>query len=268
MLRPVARLPVEVAPVLQRRVRRDAEVGVAADELRHPLRDRVHDLSRGRARGFLLARLQDRQIRVPAGGQARPRRAAATPRRAPGTPSRMRRSASPTPLRARFRAPTAVRKCARASGGTKKGSFHSQPRAFLVSDDLFLAERAAVRLGRAGLVRRAVPDRRVHDDDRGPALSRAPPPDRAVDRVQIRVAVLDVQDLPAVGLVAAADVLGERHGGGTVERDLVGVVEERQLAQAQVAGERRGLAGDSLHQIAVGDDGEGPVVRRSRGRAG
>ena len=78
--------------------------------------------------------------------------------------------------------------------------------------------------------------------------------------VEVRVAVLDVQHLPAVGLVARADVLGERPGGRPVERDVVVVVEVEQLAELQVAGEGRRLGGDPFHQVAVGDEREGAVV--------
>ena len=47
--------------------------------------------------------------------------------------------------------------------------------------------------------------------------------------------------MPAVGLVALADVLGERERGVALDRDVVVVVERDQPAEAEVAGERRGL---------------------------
>src|SRR6185503_19689494 len=51
-----------------------------------------------------------------------------------------------------------------------------------------------------------------------------------------------------------------REAGGAVDRDLVVVVEEDAASELQVAGERRGLRGDALHQVAVGADREDVVV--------
>ena len=116
---------------------------------------------------------------------------------------------------------TAVRKCSSASAGTKKGSSCSHPRAFFVAEDLFLAERAAVGFRRARLVRRAVADRRlttIESRSRGLRLRPAGSPDRSP---RVRVAVLHVEHLPSVRLVALPDVFGERDGGRTVERHVV-----------------------------------------------
>src|SRR5262249_11572002 len=69
--------------------------------------------------------------------------------------------------------------------------------------DLFLAERAAVSLGGPGLVRRTVAERRVDEDDRRPRFLAIRLFQRRVDRVEVGVAVLHAQDLPAVRLVPA-----------------------------------------------------------------
>ena len=62
--------------------------------------------------------------------------------------------------------------------------------------------------------------------------------------------------------------------GRAVDRDVVVVVEYDQLAQPEVAGERAGLGGDALHQVAVAGDhvgvvvddvAAGPVEARARG---
>ena len=80
-----------------------------------------------------------------------------------------------------------------------------------------------------------------------------------VSRVDLDV-LAEVHDLPAVGLVALADVLGERLRGVALDRDVVVVVEDDQAAELQVAGERRGLGLDALLHVAVGGDHEGVVV--------
>ena len=67
--------------------------------------------------------------------------------------------------------------------------------------------------------------------------------------------------VPAVGLEALGDVLGvEAQLGRAVERDVVVVVEVDEPPEAELAGQRGGLGGDALHQVAVGDDREDAVV--------
>ena len=83
--------------------------------------------------------------------------------------------------------------------------------------------------------------------------------DHRVDRLEV-VDVVEVQHLPAVGLVASGDVLGEGDLGRAVDRDAVVVPEDDEPAEAEVAGERGGLLRDALHQVAVGGDHPGAVV--------
>ena len=165
MFRPCSGPAVEVRVVLQLRVRRHREVRVAADEPGHFRRNRVQRLARGHARRFLLPRLPGRQVRVPPVGQLSLRGEAPLVRPAPDRPPPTRRSASPSRTASARRASTASRKWASASGGTKNGSSCSQPSAFFVASDLLGPERAAVRLRRARLVRRAVADGRPDDDE-------------------------------------------------------------------------------------------------------
>jgi hypothetical protein len=54
-------------------------------------------------------------------------------------------------------------------------------------------------------------------------------------------APVDVDDLPAVGLVAHRDVLAERDVGVVLDGDLVRVVDDGEVAELLVARERRGL---------------------------
>ncbi len=131
-LRPAPVCPSKSAPLLQGRVRRHAEIRVASDELRQPRRDRVLDFPGGRARRLLFAGLEDRQLRVPSVGKDAPERAAATRTRARGTSFSYSEKRLSQSCCCSLPRPRASRKRSSASGGTKKGSFHSQPSACLV----------------------------------------------------------------------------------------------------------------------------------------
>ena len=119
--------------------------------------------------------------------------------------------------------------------------------------DLLLAERRAVRAVRVLLVRRAGRDVRAHDDQARPVGDLARGVERRLQRVELEV-LAEVLDVPAVGLVARADVLGERQRRVALDRDVVVVVEADQPAEAEVAGDRRRLRRDPLLEVAVGDD--------------
>ena len=77
-------------------------------------------------------------------------------------------------------------------------------------------------------------------------------------------APVDGDDVPAVGLVALAHVLGERDVGVVLDGDVVLVVDHRQVAQLLVPGKGTGLVGDALHHVAVGGDHVDVVVERAR----
>jgi hypothetical protein len=68
---------------------------------------------------------------------------------------------------------------------------------------------------------------------------------------------------PAVGLVALADVLVERHAGVALDRDVVVVVDDAEAAEALEPGQRRRLRGDALLEVAVTRDGPDAVVERA-----
>ncbi len=74
------------------------------------------------------------------------------------------------------------------------------------------------------------------------------------------VAVGDPLGVPAVGVEALRHVLRERHRRRAVELDVVVVVQDDQLAEAQVAREARRLRGDALLQVAVAGDHVRPVI--------
>ncbi len=124
---------------------------------------------------------------------------------------------------------------------------------------LLVGHRVAVGVSRAG-AGRAIADNGLQADQGRPPLLGDPGANRSLDRLEI-VPVLHRERVPAVGLEALRDVLpGEREAGRAVDRDLVVVVEEDAAAEGEVPGERGGLRGDALHQVAVGADGEDVVV--------
>ena len=83
--------------------------------------------------------------------------------------------------------------------------------------------------------------------------------DGLVDGLEV-VAVREGNHVPAVGLVARADVLGLRELGHLVERDVVGVVQDDQIVELLVGGEAGRLRGDALLEAAVADHAEDVVV--------
>ena len=119
--------------------------------------------------------------------------------------------------------------------------------------DLLVAERRAVGAVRVLLVRRAGRDVGADDDQARPIGDRAGVGQRLLDPVELEV-LAEVLHVPAVGLVALGDVLGERERGVALDRDVVVVPERDQLAEAEVTGQRGRLGGDALLEIAVGGD--------------
>jgi hypothetical protein len=79
---------------------------------------------------------------------------------------------------------------------------------------------------------------------------------------------VDRLHLPAVGLVALRDVLGEGDVRVVLDRDLVRVVDRDEVAELLVAGEAGGLAGHALLQVAVAGDHVHEVVERARAGGG
>jgi hypothetical protein len=109
-------------------------------------------------------------------------------------------------------------------------------------------------------VRRGVGDVRAHYDQRRAPLLGYGVLRRLGQGLQI-LGVGDVLDVPPLRLEALALVLTvEGDGGRAVYGDAVVVVEVDELAECVLPGQRGGLARDALHQVAVGADGEDPVV--------
>ena len=84
--------------------------------------------------------------------------------------------------------------------------------------------------------------------------------ERGLERVAVVGDLAEVLDVPAVGLEALADVVAVGERGVAVDGDVVVVVDADQVAEAEVAGERRRLVADALHEAAVAGDDERVVV--------
>ncbi|MNQ60098.1 hypothetical protein D3C85_743670 [compost metagenome] len=125
--------------------------------------------------------------------------------------------------------------------------------------DLGIAQRSAVALFLAGLVRRAEADGGLAADQGRPRGFGAGGLDGGLDLVG--VVAVDVADhLPAVGLEALRRVVGEPALDFAVDGDAVVVVEGDQLAQAQGTGQRADFMADAFHHAAVAEEGVGEVV--------
>ena len=71
------------------------------------------------------------------------------------------------------------------------------------------------------------------------------------DLVEVVVAILDGEGVPAVGLVALHDILSEGLVGVTVNGDLVVIPDGNEVAKLEVTSQRRSLGGNTLHQAAI-----------------
>ena len=123
---------------------------------------------------------------------------------------------------------------------------------------LIRAEWRAVRLLAPRLVWRTETNDGAHCDQ-ARSLVGDRPIDGAIDRLDV-VAIFDARGVPAVGIKALQHILGPGGGGWPVELNKVVIPEIDQLVELQVPRERRGLRGDPLLQVAVGDDGEDTVI--------
>lgn len=84
--------------------------------------------------------------------------------------------------------------------------------------------------------------------------------DGSLDGSKVVVTVIDLDDVPAVSLISLGDVLGEGNSGVTVNGDLVVVPDGNEVAKLEVASQRASLAGDTLHQATIAEEGVSVVV--------
>ena len=127
--------------------------------------------------------------------------------------------------------------------------------------DLLLAERGPVGLRGVGHVRRRPADVAAQDRaSEGRSSSAMARRSAGLEGVGVVGHLAQVLDVPAVGLEAADGVVVEGDLGRAVDGDVVVVVDVDQPAEAEVAGQRRRLVADALHEVAVAADHEGVVV--------
>ena len=128
------------------------------------------------------------------------------------------------------------------------------------------AERRAVDLARVHQIRCGITDNALDRDERRPVGDGPGAVDRGQD-VRYVLAAFDPLDVPSVRLVALRHVLGQRDRRVVLDRDLVVVIEDDEVAELLTAGDRRRLRGDALLDIAVGGDHVDVVVEgRGAGR--
>ena len=122
------------------------------------------------------------------------------------------------------------------------------------------------------LVRRAIADVAVQDDQSRPALGLTENRKRILDPLDV-VGIADPQHVPLVGKKARRDVLGEGDVRVAFDGDVVVVVDPAQVVETEMPGQRGRLRADAFHQAAVAADRvdvvvedveTGPVVPRSQ----
>ncbi len=115
-------------------------------------------------------------------------------------------------------------------------------------------------LGGVGVLGRRVPDVAAqHDHARAGGLGhRLAEP--GLERVEVVGHLTQLHDVPAVGLEPLGHVVGVRELGGSVDGDVVVVVDVGEAAQPEVTGDRRRLVADALLEVAVAAEHERVVV--------
>jgi hypothetical protein len=124
-----------------------------------------------------------------------------------------------------------------------------------------------VRLAGVHLLRRGEGDDRAQQDERRPRGLRAGGLQRGEDAGDVLPALDDLH-VPAVGLVPLRGVLGQGDRRVVLDRDLVVVVDDGEVAQLLVPGQGGRLGGDALLDVAVGGDDVDLVVERALARRG
>src|SRR5580658_7272209 len=76
------------------------------------------------------------------------------------------------------------------------------------------------------------------------------------------IAVRQYLDVPAKGFKSFCHVFGERDIGVTLDGDMVVVIEEDEIAELKVTGDRTGFGTDAFHQVAVAADAVDTIVEQ------
>jgi hypothetical protein len=121
------------------------------------------------------------------------------------------------------------------------------------------AQRRAVHVVGAGLVRAAGADDGLALDEGRPIGHRLGFFDRLVDG--FRVMTIHIADhMPAIGFEALAGIVGEPALDMAIDRDAIVVPEGGELPQPPGAGQRAGFVRNALHQAAVAEEHPGAVI--------
>jgi hypothetical protein len=256
---PARRGRPEGAALLERRAGAAAEVGGAADQVGRRGRDRLEsEAGRLPRRQGSASGRQTRQAAIPPLGQLA-RHPAPEFRRELGVVAVVR---LPPLVPVGLQGGAAIQRAApvrqRVLGKMERG-LRGPTHELLGSQDLVGTERSAVGLGGVALGRRGIGDVGPEDDQRRLLGLGAGGFERRRDTGEV-VAVPHAHHVPAVGLEPPLHVLGERERGVTVDGDVVVVVHHGKLAEAEVAGERRRLAGHAFHEVAVAGEGPDPMI--------
>jgi hypothetical protein len=136
---------------------------------------------------------------------------------------------------------------------------------FLERCDFLGAKGRAVDLAGVLLLRCRVADDGAQGDDGGLGGFSLGGDERGVELLHVflvfaRLGPVHTLDVPAVGLVALQDILGEGDVGVVLDGDVVLIVDNNEVAEFLVAGQRGSLGRDAFLEVAVGRDHPDGVV--------
>ena len=109
------------------------------------------------------------------------------------------------------------------------------------------------------LVRRAVSDVAVQNDERGTLFRLPESVQRVLDTIEV-VGIADSQNVPSVCKESCSDILRECQTCVSLDRDVVVVVNPAKVIQAQVPRQRRRLRGHTFHEAAIAANGVNVVI--------
>src|SRR5262249_10762368 len=116
--------------------------------------------------------------------------------------------------------------------------------------NLVLAQRLAVRRGSVLLVRRAVADMAVQNDEGWAPLGLVKDVQGLRDPVDV-VGLADAQNVPSITQEAGGNVLGKGYARVAFDSDVVVVIDPAEVIEREMAGERRRFRSDAFHHAAV-----------------
>ncbi len=241
----------------EQRVGRGGEVARAAEQLREPRREGVQGLAGGLAGRERRPRGERRQRLVPPGrqlaGEAALELGGIGGVRLPVA----REQLHPGAVQRRAPLPVLAEALPDLLGGDERLR-DRPPQRRAGRGGRLRPERLAVRLA-AVLLGTGPADVGADADEGGRVLGGGRLLERRRDGGEV-VAVVDVERAPPVRGETRLHVLGEGEVGGPFDGDAVVVVQHREAAEPEVAGERRRLVRDPFHHVAVARDHPGPVA--------